>query len=752
MVKFSDLEKQGPASKKSQEGFNRPSRLSFRDLEKKSQTNSLSENTQPEDVNLEERLALYEAAAQFLTGALEAVKRRRPFTLEYGEEIIRQMVDFPLLNDPLLVRALREDNPRGFLIPHCVNVTVFTVKLATALGLSVIEQEQVGLAALLHEVGMGVIPEQRIYAEHKLEGQDYAIFKKRPELSYKILKGYGDAYAFLAETALQVHECQDGSGYPLGLRGEEIHLYAQIVGLADLYEALTHSRPQRDKFSHFSAFKQVIKVGKRCYSKKLLKALLNTISVFPLDSYVKLNSQAIGQVVEIYPDQPLRPTIELVFDSQGRRVFNKHVINLSENSILYIVDSVLEEDLPGAGATIDAKAEKQPISEAPAQESAVIFDLDDTAEKMGSPEGSVEVVVGEMPEQPEPALDFSDTEEIPLEITEDELEDEGEIPDIQEDSELSGIHLDDDEIESVQTGKGRGKSRPKWVFVVAGFVVLAGVLFWLLGGVDYFSEKPETIAPLSSAAKPTSDNIPIPPEPLPIEEKVEPVPMSKDSAVEDAKEVLTAGQETGDTPQVSEETKTVSIPVDQTAEITTPEAIAEISGKPDTISGPDAVIPASTGDTAPKLKKWERTYPYSVKLDAFRTEQEANAALAAFAAKGLNAYWVKVNLGSQGVWYRVFEGFYPTRKFADVVAGRIGLERRAVKEIKYAVLLGRFLSQEELDTAFRLAADKGYCPYVIRGEDQVLSLFVGAFYTYRGATDLAADLIQSGLQGEIVER
>jgi hypothetical protein len=115
----------------------------------------------------------------------------------------------------------------------------------------------------------------------------------------------------------------------------------------DVYEALIHVRPQREEYLHFSAVKEIIKTLKSCYPRKHLKTLLSHISIFPIFSYVRLNSDAIGKVIETYPDQPMRPRLQVVFDSQGQRVLTERIINLPENPLLYIVDSVSEEELEG---------------------------------------------------------------------------------------------------------------------------------------------------------------------------------------------------------------------------------------------------------------------------------------------------------------------------------------------------------------------------------------------------------------------
>ena len=83
------------------------------------------------------------------------------------------------------------------------------------------------------------------------------------------------------------------------------------------------------------------------FQKPYLKALLSIFSVFPIFSYVRLNSNDIGQVIESYPVEPTRPKIHILFDAQSRRLSTKRIINLQKHPKSHIVDSVSEKELPG---------------------------------------------------------------------------------------------------------------------------------------------------------------------------------------------------------------------------------------------------------------------------------------------------------------------------------------------------------------------------------------------------------------------
>jgi len=192
---------------------------------------------------------------------------------------------------------------------------------------------------------MAVIPDKITYKHEKLSQQEKKILRERPNYSCKILRCLGDEFAYLAESAAQVYERIDGTGYPRALKGDEIHEYAQIIGLLDMYEALIHSRPYREKLNYFTAVKEIIDTCKNRFQRKHLKSLLSIFTAFPIYSYVRLNSNAIGKVMETYPEQPMRPKLQIIFDSQNRQVLTERIVALSDNPFLNIVDSVSEDEI-----------------------------------------------------------------------------------------------------------------------------------------------------------------------------------------------------------------------------------------------------------------------------------------------------------------------------------------------------------------------------------------------------------------------
>ncbi|MBW1696656.1 MAG: HD domain-containing protein [Deltaproteobacteria bacterium] len=291
------------------------------------------------------RSLLYEEAVKYLRQVLEFVRRRRKFPLVSGFKIIHRMLETQLPYDPLFVYAMHQDHPDEYVVYHSVNVSIFAVKMAQYLKFSKQNQLEIGMAGLLHDVGMGLISNDILFKDGQLSKKELSMLRELPVYSYKILKTAAPQYPYLAESAYQIYERIDGSGYPNGLHGNEISEYAQIIGLVNVYEALIHSRPQREKFLHFNAVKEIMKKNKKGFQRKYLKALLNIFSIFPLSSYVRLNSGAIGKVVETYPDYPMKPKVKIVYDSQNQEVLGERILDLSKESLLHIVDAVSEEEI-----------------------------------------------------------------------------------------------------------------------------------------------------------------------------------------------------------------------------------------------------------------------------------------------------------------------------------------------------------------------------------------------------------------------
>ena len=219
-----------------------------------------------------------------------------------------------------------------------------TMRLGLELGADDKRCLAVGLCGLMHDLGMLKVPKE-VLQEESLSAEGFALLGRHPVETQRILDDFGPAFARLGKIVVQVHERRDGSGYPQGLNRDEIHEIAQLVGLADTYLAMAHPRIDRPGVVVYNALKNVIDMRRTLFDIKLVKALINIVSIFPLGSLVKLNNNEIGRVIGTSRLHPTRPKVEVLLDSRGQPLKPPRQMVLEEEPMVYIVNPAIEEDV-----------------------------------------------------------------------------------------------------------------------------------------------------------------------------------------------------------------------------------------------------------------------------------------------------------------------------------------------------------------------------------------------------------------------
>jgi cell division septation protein DedD len=153
---------------------------------------------------------------------------------------------------------------------------------------------------------------------------------------------------------------------------------------------------------------------------------------------------------------------------------------------------------------------------------------------------------------------------------------------------------------------------------------------------------------------------------------------------------------------------------------------------------------------SPVLFNKNVSYPYSLLLYHFRKLERAKEAVSLYTKKGFSAYWVKVEL-SNGLWYRVFVGYFEGREQAEEFRKEHGLGEAMVKRTAYATLTNTYKSRDDLGARIQFLKDLGYSPYVIEYDDQS-RVFAGAFVTKEGAEKQQQELESKGVQNQVIER
>ncbi len=294
-----------------------------------------------------EHEALAKELIECVTQLFQQVSRGEGFTLQRLDSLVRRSLEVEGFLDYMYGKALGVKDTTNAMGIHLVNVFTLSLKLGRGLRFPPERQRRLGTAALIHDLGMCRVTQKLRHKEGTLAEREMEEIRHHPIYGYElVLENLGNDYRWLAETLLQEHEREGGAGYPQSLAGDKIGELAKVIGLADVYEALSQPRPHRKQLLPYKVVQEILQNMRGFFSPKVLKAMLTELSVFALHSLVRLNSNAIGKVVEIVSGHPLRPTIQLLYDADGYKVPDGRIIHLKDSPLLYIVDSVDESELP----------------------------------------------------------------------------------------------------------------------------------------------------------------------------------------------------------------------------------------------------------------------------------------------------------------------------------------------------------------------------------------------------------------------
>jgi len=255
--------------------------------------------------------------------------------------IIKPEIFLSLVNN-FALREFVED----YLYPHSVNVSILAANLGFALGYNKSEVIDLCACSLIHDIGMLKISKQIIDKPAKLTEEEFTEIKRHPVYGLAFLLKIKDSPKITADVVYQHHENKDGTGYPEGKKGDEISEFAKIAAIAEVFEAMTHPRPYRTvRIIPFAAVKMMIQEDEAKFDQKMLKAFLNYITFYPINSFVALNNNEIGRVIGINNLSPMRPIVEIVFDGQGNQLKKLKIIDLAKSPVLFIKKAIDEQSL-----------------------------------------------------------------------------------------------------------------------------------------------------------------------------------------------------------------------------------------------------------------------------------------------------------------------------------------------------------------------------------------------------------------------
>jgi HD-GYP domain-containing protein (c-di-GMP phosphodiesterase class II) len=223
----------------------------------------------------------------------------------------------------------------SYLYQHSLNVCIYTTMLGMSFGYNREDLTTLGLGALLHDIGKTRINPALLNKPANLNNDELEEMKTHTTLGFQILKDEPNVPLISAHCAFQHHERLDGSGYPRGIAGNEIHEYAKWIGLVDSYDAMTTRRQYRDPLLPHEAMEQLFTGSGTLYDQEKIALFRDKIAIYPLGMPVTLNTGESGIISDLNRSVPHRPIVRIFQDEAGQELMTPYEVDLSfKHSIL----------------------------------------------------------------------------------------------------------------------------------------------------------------------------------------------------------------------------------------------------------------------------------------------------------------------------------------------------------------------------------------------------------------------------------
>ncbi|WP_426077430.1 HD-GYP domain-containing protein [Janthinobacterium sp. PSPC3-1] len=284
---------------------------------------------------LKRAVALIDKSKVAVLSMFQDARMGRAIDLEGALPMVDEIAGSVIRNASALIGLARLKTADNYTYMHSVAVCALMIALARQLGLDDAVTRELGLAGLLHDVGKMVLPMAILNKPGKLTVEEFDIVKGHPAAGHAMLLGAGGIGAVALDVCLHHHEKFDGSGYPHGLRGEEISLHARMGAICDVYDAVTSNRPYKAGWGPAESLRRMAEWGRAGhFDEKVFAAFVKCLGIYPVGTLVRLRSGRLGVVAE----QPasgslLLPKVKVFFSSKSQTYIVPQLLDLAQPGV-----------------------------------------------------------------------------------------------------------------------------------------------------------------------------------------------------------------------------------------------------------------------------------------------------------------------------------------------------------------------------------------------------------------------------------
>lgn len=260
---------------------------------------------------------------------MEEIRLGKSLNSVHAKQTVKTCVD-NIVTDPdtmMLLTMLRDKD--NYTTEHSLNVCVLAIAFGRILGFNEAELNQIGICALLHDVGKMKIPPEILNKPGKLESKEWDVMQAHTTYGRDIITNANGIYSGAVDVAYSHHEKLDGTGYPRKIKSKNISYYSKIISVCDAYDAMTATRCYKAAFASTQSLKLLYENQETQFDSKLVGAFMEMIGLYPPGSIVELKNGCVGIVVSRNLKYQHLPRVLLVRD-ETKAPCSERLVNLMQ--------------------------------------------------------------------------------------------------------------------------------------------------------------------------------------------------------------------------------------------------------------------------------------------------------------------------------------------------------------------------------------------------------------------------------------
>lgn len=320
----------------------------------KAEVRSFAESSKPTApplrVSLAEEMAkangAFTEATRIVRGLMDDIRLGKQVDLAATKPTVEKITASVLRNSNAMMTIRRLKSLDDYTFLHSVSVCGMLASFAKVLDMALPAIHDIALGGLIHDVGKMRVAMAVLHKPAKLSPEEYRHIKSHVVLGSDLMRQTPGVPSLAMEVLEQHHERYDGSGYPKGLKGEEISRVGRMSAIIDVYDAITSARVYGKGLSPAQAVQKLFEWSKFHFDPELMQIFVKSIGIYPVGSLVKLESGRLGVVIAQSDSHLLTPTLRVMYDAKRQHYITPEVLDLAKPIGAGGADRIIGYELP----------------------------------------------------------------------------------------------------------------------------------------------------------------------------------------------------------------------------------------------------------------------------------------------------------------------------------------------------------------------------------------------------------------------